>query len=307
MFFLMRTLWPVRKVISVCCASTKTGNWKACTFILGTECCERLAYYGIASNLVSYLTNTLQEGNVSAARNVTNWKCTCYLTPLIGAIIADAYLGKYLTISIFSTICFIGMCTLTLSATIPALKPVECEGSLCPSATTAQYAVFFLGLYLVALGTGCIKPCVSSFGADQFDDTDPRERVKKGSFFNWFYFCINDGALISSEELKILVRMFPIWATGIVFAAILARMSTMFVEQRMTMAYDSVIVHIARKFTGTDRGFSQLQRMGIGLILSVLCMMAAAIVEIKRFKLARELGLVDQSVAVPLCILWKIP
>jgi peptide/histidine transporter 3/4 len=93
------------------------------------------------------------------------------------------------------------MCTLTLSASVPAFKPAECVGSECPSATPAQYGVFFLGLYLIALGTGGIKPCVSSFGADQFDDTDTRERVKKGSFFNWFYFSINIGALISSSYL----------------------------------------------------------------------------------------------------------
>lgn len=93
------------------------------------------------------------------------------------------------------------MCTLTLSATVPGLRPSECVGSVCPSATPAQYGVFFLGLYLIALGTGGIKPCVSSFGADQFDDTDPKERVKKGSFFNWFYFSINIGALISSSFL----------------------------------------------------------------------------------------------------------
>lgn len=92
-----------------------------------------------------------------------------------------------------------GMCTLTLSATLPSLIPPECVGSACPAASTSQYAVFFLGLYLIALGTGGIKPCVSSFGADQFDDTDSRERVKKGSFFNWFYFSINIGALLSSS------------------------------------------------------------------------------------------------------------
>lgn len=91
-----------------------------------------------------------------------------------------------------------GMCTLTLSATVPALKPAECFGSVCPPATPVQYAAFFFGLYLIALGTGGIKPCVSSFGADQFDDTDPQERVKKGSFFNWFYFSINIGAFVSS-------------------------------------------------------------------------------------------------------------
>ncbi|KAK4597029.1 hypothetical protein RGQ29_014874 [Quercus rubra] len=436
-----------------------TGNWRACPFILGTEGCERLAYYGIATNLVTYLTNKLHEGNVSAATSVTTWQGTCYLTPLIGAVLADAYWGRYWTIAAFSTIYFIGMCTLTLSATVPGLRPSECVGSVCPSATPAQYGVFFLGLYLIALGTGGIKPCVSSFGADQFDDTDSKERVKKGSFFNWFYFSINIGALISSsflvwiqdnagwglgfgipavfmgiaiasffsgtplyrfqrpggspltrmcqvlvasfhkrdvvvpedyallyetqdknsaiegsrklehtnelkcldraavvsdgdskseefsnpwrlctvtqvEELKILIRMFPIWATGIVFSAVYAQMSTMFVEQGMVMdtsigsftippaslssfdvisvifwvpIYDRVIVPIARKFTGKERGFSELQRMGIGLFISVLCMSAAALVEIKRLQLARELGLVDEDVAVPLSIFWQIP
>ncbi|XP_034689370.1 protein NRT1/ PTR FAMILY 8.3-like [Vitis riparia] len=438
---------------------SNTGNWRACPFILGTECCERLAYYGIATNLVTYLTSKLHEGNVSAARNVTTWQGTCYLTPLIGAVLADAYCGRYWTIAVFSTIYFIGMCTLTLSATVPAFKPADCVGSVCPPATTAQYAVFFFGLYLIALGTGGIKPCVSSFGADQFDDTDPKERVKKGSFFNWFYFSINIGALVSSsflvwiqdnagwglgfgipalfmgiaiasffsgtplyrfqkpggspitrmcqvlvasfrkwklevpkdsnllyetpdknsaiegsrklehsnelkcldkaavisdaeiksgdfsnpwnlctvtqvEELKILIRMFPIWATGIVFSAVYAQMSTMFVEQGMVMdttvgsftippaslstfdvisvifwvpVYDRILVPIARKFTGKERGFSELQRMGIGLFLSVLCMSAAALVEIKRLQLATALDLVDEDVAVPLSILWQIP
>ena len=83
------------------------------------------------------------------------------------------------------------MCTLTLSASLPALKLPECTGSVCPSATPAHYAVFFVGLYLIALGTGGIKPCVSSFGAYHFDDTDPKERVKKGSFLYWFHFSIN--------------------------------------------------------------------------------------------------------------------
>lgn len=87
---------------------------------------------------------------------------------------------------------------MTLSASVPVFKPAECLGASCPPATPAQYALFFFGLYLIALGTGGIKPCVSSFGADQFDDTDSGERIKKGSFFNWFYFSINIGAFVSS-------------------------------------------------------------------------------------------------------------
>lgn len=84
-----------------------TGNWKACPFILGNECCERLAFYGIAINLITYLTTKLHQGNVSAARNVTTWQGTCYITPLIGAVLADAYLGRYWTIACFSSIYFI--------------------------------------------------------------------------------------------------------------------------------------------------------------------------------------------------------
>jgi peptide/histidine transporter 3/4 len=173
-------------------------------------------------------------------------------------------------------------------------------------------------------------------------------------FFFFFYRCLDKAAVVSDadiksgdfsnpwrlctvtqvEELKILVRMFPIWASGIIFSAVYAQMSSLFVEQGKMMdrtigsftvpaaslssidiisvviwvpIYDRVIVPIARKFTGNERGFSELQRMGIGLFVSVLCMSAAAIVEIERLELAKELGLVDEDVAVPLSILWQIP
>ena len=136
------------------------------------------------------------------------------------------------------------------------------------------------------------------------------------------------------EELKILVRMFPIWASGIVFSAVYAQMSSLFVEQGKMMdrtvgsftvpaaslssfdlisviiwvpIYDRIIVPIARKFTGNERGFSELQRMGIGLFISVLCMSAAAVVEIERLQIAKEMGLVDEDVAVPLSIFWQVP
>jgi solute carrier family 15 (peptide/histidine transporter), member 3/4 len=75
--------------------------------MIGTEVCERLAYYGISKSLVTYLSTRLHEGNVSAARNFTTWQGTCYLTPLIGATLADSYWGKYRTIAVFSTIYFL--------------------------------------------------------------------------------------------------------------------------------------------------------------------------------------------------------
>ncbi|GKB38620.1 NRT1/ PTR family 8.2-like protein [Tanacetum coccineum] len=141
----------------------KTGTWKACGFILANECRERLAYYGMA--------------------------------PIY--ILHDTYLGRYWTITTFSIIYTIGMGMVTLSASVPGLKPTCYEKDVC-SATNTQTALCFTSLYLVALGTGGIKPCVSSYGADQFDDNDEVEKKQKGSFFNWFYFVINIGALLAS-------------------------------------------------------------------------------------------------------------
>ena len=68
------------------------------------ELFERMAYYGIASNLIIYLTEKLHQGTVEASNNVTNWSGTVFLTPLIGAYVADAYLGRYWTFVVGSAI-----------------------------------------------------------------------------------------------------------------------------------------------------------------------------------------------------------
>ena len=73
-------------------------------FTAVTECFEELAYYGIQFNLVTFLKTVLHENNVTAARNYTNWQGTCYIAPLVGAIIADSYLGRYLTTVAFFTV-----------------------------------------------------------------------------------------------------------------------------------------------------------------------------------------------------------
>lgn len=82
-------------------------SWISLLYDIGTECCERLAFYGIAMNLVTYLTKELHQGNVSAATNSTIWRGSCYLTTLIGAFLADAYWGRYWTIAVFSIIYFV--------------------------------------------------------------------------------------------------------------------------------------------------------------------------------------------------------
>ncbi|PKA52006.1 Peptide transporter PTR1 [Apostasia shenzhenica] len=98
-----------------------------------------------------------------------------------------------------------------MTASVKGLKPV-CHGGVCDP-TSGQIAAVFVALYLIALGTGGIKPCVSSFGADQFDESDQSEKKSKTSFFNWFYFSINIGALIASSAL-VYVQTHVGWGWG---------------------------------------------------------------------------------------------
>ncbi|KAK1396646.1 putative peptide-transporting ATPase [Heracleum sosnowskyi] len=189
-----------------------TGNWKACSYILGTEFSEKLAYGGMSSNLVLYLKNHLNEHSVTASKNIANWSGTCYAMPLIGAFLADRYLGRYGMIATFSIIYAMGMLLLTLSASVPGLKPICNDRDVC-YATNAQTAVFFIALYLVAIGTGGIKPCVSSFAADQFDDTHEIEKKQKASMFNWFYFLVSFASLIAHSVL-VWIQVNVGWGIG---------------------------------------------------------------------------------------------
>lgn len=112
-----------------------------------------------------------------------------------------------------------------MAASIPGLKP-SCDSAGChPSG--GQTAATFIALYLIALGTGGIKPCVSSFGADQFDENDEVERKKKSSFFNWFYFSINVGAMIASSVL-VWIQMNVGWGWGFGVPAVAMAIAVVF-------------------------------------------------------------------------------
>ncbi|KAJ4964843.1 hypothetical protein NE237_016692 [Protea cynaroides] len=77
---------------------SETGKWRSSVFIIGVEIAERFSYYGIGSNLITYLTGPLQQSTVTAAVNVNTWSGVASMLPLLGAFVADAYLGRYRTI-----------------------------------------------------------------------------------------------------------------------------------------------------------------------------------------------------------------
>eukprot|EP00948_MAST-09A_sp_MAST-9A-sp1_P001053 g1053.t1 len=217
--------------------------WTVCIFILGCELCERLAFYGISTNLVSYLHDFLglKQGSADQATNL--WTGSCYLTSLIGAILADECFGRYRTILLFSGIYLVGMLVLTVasffltslddksllltsSVTLPsstfglrtnsstngAFLPQKTKPSSNTSVSSFGSAMFYLSLVVIAIGTGGIKPNVSPFGADQFSDT-PEDEVEKARFFNYFYWAINIGALIASLVI-VQLQTHVSWTLG---------------------------------------------------------------------------------------------
>ena len=154
-------------------------------YILVCEFCERLAYYGFAGSLVLFFQNKLKMSNSDADVQYQAWAGVCYLTPLIGGLVADKYLGRYWTIMLFCAIYAVGLALVVVFSAPGAIND----------------GMFFLSMYIVALGTGGIKPNVSTMGADQFDDKFEQDRKEKESFFNWFYWSINLGAFISYTSI----------------------------------------------------------------------------------------------------------
>ncbi|KAH0458369.1 hypothetical protein IEQ34_013684 [Dendrobium chrysotoxum] len=202
------------------------GKWTACFFIFASEMFERVAYFGIAPNLVFYLTNQLHQGTVTSANNVTNWMGTTMMTPILGAYIADAYLGRYWTLIISFIIYLLGMSFLTLTVSLHSLQATPCNLSNtdqdnCNNHTSRFHAnLFFCSLYVIAVGVGGMKANSSTFGADQFDNFNSKERAQKVSFFNWWTVAIFFGNLFSCTVL-VYIQDNVGWSFGYVVSTIM--------------------------------------------------------------------------------------
>ncbi|XVE70318.1 hypothetical protein DITRI_Ditri10aG0062900 [Diplodiscus trichospermus] len=177
---------------------SNSGGWRSASFIIAVEISERFAYYGIASNLITYLTGPLGESTATAAAQVNAWSGAASLLPLLGAFLADSFLGRYRTIILASLLYILGLGLLTLSATFLSVSIYggqNADNVTLNSSLPFQGILFFFSLYLVAFALGGHKPCVQAFGADQFDTQDPEECKAKSSFFNWWYFGMCAGTL----------------------------------------------------------------------------------------------------------------
>ncbi|XP_046762397.1 solute carrier family 15 member 1 isoform X1 [Gallus gallus] len=167
-------------------------------FIVINEFCERFSYYGMRAVLVLYFKYFLRwDDNFSTAIYHT-FVALCYLTPILGALIADSWLGKFKTIVSLSIVYTIGQAVMAVSS-INDMTDQNRDGN--PDNIAVHIALSMTGLILIALGTGGIKPCVSAFGGDQFEEHQEKQRSR---FFSIFYLSINAGSLISTIITPIL-------------------------------------------------------------------------------------------------------
>lgn len=91
-----------------------------------------------------------------------------------------------------------GMVAITISATLPQLRPPPCPTQEnCVEASKMQLWMLYLALLLTSLGTGGIRPCVVAFAADQFDMSRAKTESRKWNFFNWYYFCMGIASLLA--------------------------------------------------------------------------------------------------------------
>jgi POT family proton-dependent oligopeptide transporter len=169
-------------------------------YIISNETAERFSFYGMRGILFVFMTKYLVDESgqlavmeVEEARGYFHlFVAAVYLTPLAGALLSDVVLGKYRTIISLSIVYCLGHGVLALDDTRWGLG---------------------LGLGLIAIGSGGIKPCVSAHVGDQFGKTNANLLEK---VFSWFYFSINLGAFVSSALTPILLdRYGPHVAFGV--------------------------------------------------------------------------------------------
>ena len=150
-------------------------------YIIVNDVAERFSFYGVRAILVIFMTQYLLSSdgtlNTYSDEDATSifhlFSATAYFLPIIGAVVADAFLGKYRTIIFLSLVYCAGHLSLFLDETRLGL---------------------LVGLVLIAIGSGGIKPSVASHVGDQFGRSNQHLMSRA---FSWYYLGINIGSSTS--------------------------------------------------------------------------------------------------------------
>ncbi|KAK4424451.1 protein NRT1/ PTR FAMILY 4.3 [Sesamum alatum] len=165
----------------------------------GLQGFEIMGIAGVGNNLISYVIKEMHFPLSKSANTVTNFIGTLFILSLFGGYLSDSYLSSFSTILIFAFLELSGFILLSVQAHLPQLKPPQCNIMLtdCVEAKGMKALIFFLALYLVALGSGCVKPNMIAHGAYQFNQDDPKQSKKLSTYFNSAYFAFSMGELLA--------------------------------------------------------------------------------------------------------------
>ncbi|KAF5457210.1 hypothetical protein F2P56_021326 [Juglans regia] len=204
---------------------------KSCILLIVISGMERFAYKGVASNLVTYLTDVVNMSNSSAAKAVNSWCGFTSMLPLLVAPLADSYWDRYSTILASSFLYIMGLAALTSTTWAWAWSSA--------SKSTRSYSFLFWSLYLVSIGQGGYNPSLQAFGADQLDEhdddqdqelpciKDENKSNKKGLFFQWWYFGVCSGSLTGVTFMSYIQDTFG-WVLGFAIPTIAMVLSVAF-------------------------------------------------------------------------------
>ncbi|CAI9752664.1 unnamed protein product [Fraxinus pennsylvanica] len=194
------------------------GINKPCILLMVISGMERFAFKGVASNLVTYLTDVMKMSNSSAAKTVNSWVGFTSMLPLIVATLADSYLDKYSTILASAVLYVVGLSALTSTAIRWSWNPMN---------KISSFSSLSWCLYMISLGQGGYNPSLQAFGAEQLGDddglpctnnNDPSSN-KKSLFFQWWYFGVCCGSLLGVSIMSYIQDTLG-WGLGFAIPAI---------------------------------------------------------------------------------------
>ncbi|CDY16763.1 BnaA09g06190D [Brassica napus] len=196
-------------------------GWKVMPYIIGNETFEKLGIIGTLSNLLVYLTSVFNMKSVTAATIITAFAGTVNFGTFVAAFLCDTYFGRYKTLTVAVLACFLGSLAILLTAAVPQLHPAPCgTASSCIGPSGGQIAFLLMGLGILVVGAGGIRPCNLAFGADQFNPKSGSGKRGIDSFFNWYFFTFTF-AQILSLTVVVYVQSNVSWTIGLTIPVVL--------------------------------------------------------------------------------------
>ncbi|KAI6682301.1 hypothetical protein NL676_036182 [Syzygium grande] len=223
---------PAKKTIREPLLETPTpkGGLRTIPFIIANEAFENVASYGLLPNMVVYLTQEYRLENVVAANVLFLWSAATNFLPIVGAVLADSYFGRYPMIGFGSIVSLLGMILLWLTTVLPQARPPSCDEfnkDTCGSATTAQLLLLYSSFGLMSIGAGGIRSSALAFGADQLEAGASSKTSGNllQKFFSWYYASVMTAVMVAMTCI-VYIQDIAGWKIGFGVPVVLMFIST---------------------------------------------------------------------------------